>query len=142
MPIRSAAAQAILKYERAPCTDKRVSRPVDLPKAMTVEQAHRNHEELKQRIYRGELGLEEGETLCRLELRSVGALEATTNEKDLRFVESVIIPESVPVHTVVNSPVPALPGTNIAVPDVSEPPKNGPWSPNSSKPPEPKDEPK
>ena len=60
------------------------------------------------------------------------------NERDLKLIESVVVPENIPVRTVVQSSMPALPldegAQPVIMPDVSEPPSNGPWSP--------KDEPK
>jgi hypothetical protein len=87
------------------------------------------------------LGLEEGEILVRLEEATICAIEGTVNERDLKLIESVVVPESVPVRTVVNSSIPALPGNeSMIVPGTSDPPANGPWSSNFPPPPEPRDE--
>jgi hypothetical protein len=137
---RVGAAIALLPYENVRCTDRRISRPMDISKADTVEQCLENIAELKDRAYKGLLGLEEATMLVALEEATIKAIEGTVNERDLKLVESVALPaEGVPVRTVVTSALPSLPGTAITMPDVSEPPRNGPWSPNSPKPPEPKD---
>jgi hypothetical protein len=141
--LRATAAIALLPYENSRCTDKRVSRPLDMPRGATVEQCLDNIAELKDRAYKGLLGLEETTLLIQMEEATIRAIEGTVNERDLKLVESTVLPlESIPVRTVVTSSIPALPGTSIDMPDVSEPPKNGPWSPNPPPPPEPKDAPK
>jgi hypothetical protein len=142
--LRATAAIALLPYENVRCTDKRVSRPLDMPRGTTVEQCLENIAELKDRAYKGALGLEETTLLIQMEEATIRAIEGTVNERDLKLIESVVVPESVPARTVVTSSIPALPGTEgvTIMPDVSEPPKNGPWSPDPPKSPEPKDEPK
>jgi hypothetical protein len=140
--LRATAAIALLPYELARCTDRRISRPVDIPKADTVEQALANIDELKRRGQQGLLGMEETTILISWEEATIRAIEGTVNERDLKLVES-IMPESVPVRTVVTSSIPALPGTAITMPHTTtEPPANGPWSSNPSPPPEPEDAPK
>jgi hypothetical protein len=143
--VRAGAAAAVIRYDRTPCTDRRISRPVDIPKADTVEQALANIDELKRRGQQGLLGVEETTILISWEEASIRAIEGTVNERDLKLVESVALPaEGVPVRTVVSSPVPALPLGDgvppIIMPDVSEPPRNGPWSPDPPPSSEPKDE--
>jgi hypothetical protein len=141
--LRATAAIALLPYENVRCTDKRVSRPLDMPRGTTVEQCLENIAELKDRAYKGALGLEETTLLIQMEEATIRAIEGTVNERDLKLVESVVVPESVPVRTVVTSSIPALPGTEDTIrPDVSEPPANGPWSPNPPPSSEPKGEPK
>jgi hypothetical protein len=144
--LRATAAIALLPYELARCTDRRLSRPVDLPRADSVEQALANIDELKRRGQQGLLGVEETTILISWEEASIRAIEGTVNERDLKLVESVALPaEGVPVRTVVSSPIPALPLGDgvppIIMPDVSEPPKNGPWSPNPPPSPKPEDAP-
>ena len=77
---------------------------------------------------------------------TIRAIEGTVNERDLKLIESVVVPENIPVRTVVQSSMPALPldegAQPVIMPDVSEPPSNGPWSPKNEGAPEPKDEPK
>jgi hypothetical protein len=145
MTVRTGAAAAVVRYDRTPCTDRRISRPMDISKADTVEQALANIDELKRRGQQGFLGLEETSILISWEEATIRAIEGTINEHDLRLVESVALPaEGVPVRTVVTSSIPALPLGDgvppIIMPDVSEPPNNGPWSPDPPPPPEPKDE--
>ena len=45
--LRATAAIALLPYENVRCTDKRVSRPIDMPRSTTVEQCLENIAELK-----------------------------------------------------------------------------------------------
>jgi hypothetical protein len=139
--LRATAAIALLPSENTRCTDKRVSRPIDMKRGTTVEDCLENIAELKDRAYKGLLGLEETTLLIAMEAETIKAIEGTVNERDLKLIESVVVPEAVPVHTVVNSSLPSLPGTeSMIVPDTSEPPANGPWSPNPPPSSEPKDE--
>jgi hypothetical protein len=136
--LRTTAAIALLPFENVRASDRRISRPLDMPRATTVEQCLENIAELRNRGYRGELGLEETSILIGWEEATIRAIEGTVNERDLKLIESVVVPENIPVRTVVQSSMPALPldegAQPVIMPDVSEPPSNGPWSP--------KDEPK
>jgi hypothetical protein len=112
-----------------------------MPAATTVEECLAAIAEFKRRGQQGLLGIEEVTALITWEAETIKAIEGTVNERDLKLVESTVLPaEPIPVRTVVASSVPALPGTDITMPDVSEPPRNGPWSSNPAPPPEPKDE--
>jgi hypothetical protein len=128
----------LLPYENVRATERRISRPLDIPKSDTVEQALANIAEIKARGYRGELGLEETSILISWEEATIRAIEGTVNERDLKLVESVFVPENIPVRTVVTSSMPSLPLGDgvppIIMPDTSEPPSNGPWSPNKDEP--------
>jgi hypothetical protein len=138
--LRATAAIALLPYENVRWTDRRVSRPLDLPKFDTVELALANIAELKDRVYKGLLGIEEGAALVALEDATIRAIEGTVLERDFRAVERVIEHQAMPVHIVISGGLPVLPlGSNdspMIMPDTSSPACDpGPWSP-------PKDDPK
>jgi hypothetical protein len=137
--LRATCAIALLPYENVRCSDRRVSRPLDMPKADTVELALANIAELKDRAYKGALGLEEATLLIQMEEATIRAFQDTLIERDVRVIEGVLEHRAVTSEAVVSGGLPTMPlGENdspIIMPNV-DPPANdpNPWTP--------KDEPK
>jgi hypothetical protein len=130
--VRTRAGEALLRYENTPCTDRTVSRPLDLPRSDTIETALANAAEIKQRVLRGEMGIMEGEALVRMEEATARMIQDTVLERDFRVIEGTVASQSIVPKTVVSGGMPRLPGCEtMLAPDVGTPENPGPWEPKA-----------
>jgi hypothetical protein len=131
--IRTRAGEALLRYENTPCTDRRISRPLDLPNSSTIEIALANAAEIKARVHRGEIGIIEGEALVRMEEATARMIQDTVLERDFRVIEGTVAAQTVVSKSVVSGGLPPLPrapdDSPLVMPDLDPPPDPGPWGP-------------
>jgi hypothetical protein len=136
--IRTRAAESLLRYENTPCTDRTISRPQDLPVSTTIELALANAAEIKARVYRGELGLMEGEALVRMEEATARMIQDTILERDFRTIEGTVAAQTVVSKSVVSGGLPSLPRSPddapLVMPDLDPPPDPGPWGAKDEEP--------
>jgi hypothetical protein len=119
--LRVTAALGVAPYVHVRATDRRISMPIDLPKPETAEIANANIAELIDRVNRGQLGVEEGEVLVRMQNAAIASLEGSVLSADFAVVERTIAANPV------EGGLPRLPG--LILPNVDPPANPGPWEP-------------
>jgi hypothetical protein len=126
--LRVQAAGLLLPFQCARVTDRKISKPIDLPVATDVAGARGNIGIIKAYVAAGQLGLEEGQALIEMELKTIDAIMATALEVDVQALERHTIENPKTVGGVhVKGGMPQLPGTDTILPEADPEPQRGPW---------------
>jgi hypothetical protein len=128
---RTQAAGLLLPYKAPRCTERFISKPIDLPVSTDAVQAKANITAIKALAAAGRLGLDEANDLIAMEVKVIEAYAVVEMQIDLQATERAFLDNPPPLEVEVAGGLPVAPGMEgVRMPPRKLPLPRGsnPWS--------------